>query len=588
MKIISMSLIVDNSIKVIKRFPLLILIAFLGSIAFSMTVQMHPKDTSLELFNKIGLMCLIGVFISGALYLFTERKNFSTIKKHLFVGLITVPILILYFYNFSLATEDGIRLVFLIFTTILIITLSYPYGASTQNDFWHFNKVLFLRVLVSGLFTFALFLGLSLALLAVDKLFGVEISGKAYQHLFIWLIGIFSIFFFLAGVPADLGTFSGKKDYPKSLKIFTQYILIPIAFIYMVILYVYAITILFKWELPRGMVTSLTLTFSAIGILSVLFVFPLIESSSNRWMKLFRNWFYRLIFPLLFLMGFAIYQRVSDYGITIDRYLSIVATLWLFCMALYFTFSGKKNIKIIPVSLIIVGFLISFGPQSAFNISENSQLNRLNNYIAKYGLLKKENINKTVIVSEKDLYSIESIIEYLINFHKSEKLFVILHRRTNLAIDSVRKKGSYSAFKLMKLKNTEKKNDYYGFYDVQNESTCRPFSITDYDYFCVYEFFENSIPAYGELSTSEFYTKIDVKKPALYFILKTGSLDTLQINFSELVGIAKKKEKFNFEDIQSFSAENNVVKIKFIPISCGGNSKRIDQLKGYIFYSIKK
>ncbi len=442
MKMLSISLILDNSIKVMKRFPLLILIAFLGSIAFSMTVQMHPKDTSLELFNKIGLMCLIAVFITGALYLFTERKNFSTLKKHLFVFLITVPILIVYYFNFSLESEDSIRLVILIFTTILIITLSYPYGSSTQNDFWFFNKVLFLRVLVSGLFTFILYGGLSLALLAVDKLFGVEISGKVYQHLLIWLMGIFSIFFFLAGVPADLDAFSEKKDYPKSLKIFTQFVLIPLAFLYMLILYVYAITILFKWELPRGMVTSLTLTYSAIGILSVLFVFPLIGTSSNRWMKLFQNWFYRLIFPLLFLMGFAIYQRVSDYGITIDRYLSIVATLWLFCMALYFTFSGKKNIKIIPVSLIIIGFLISFGPQSAFTVSENSQFNRFNKFIKRYHLLDKENLNKTVFVKEKEYHNITSIVDYLIDFHQSDRVYEVLHLKSNIAVDSIKKMTS--------------------------------------------------------------------------------------------------------------------------------------------------
>ena len=573
----------DNIILVFKRFPLLILIALIGTIAFSIVVQIEPQDT---LFSRIGLICLIGIFISGALYLLTERNNFSVIKKHLFVTLIAVPLLILYFYNFSLETEDGIRLVFLTISTILIITLSFPYGVSTQNDFWHFNKVLFLRVLVSGLFTFTLYIGLSLALVAIDKLFGAEISGKAYQHLIIWLLGIFSIFVFLAGVPDDLNAFSGKKDYPKSLKIFTQYILIPIAFLYMLILYVYAITILFKWELPRGMVTGLTLAYSAIGILSVLFVFPLIKSGSNRWIKLFQAWFYRLIFPLLILMGIAIYQRICDYGITIDRYLSIVATLWLFCMALYFTFSGKKNIKIISISLIIVGFLISFGPQSAFTVSENSQMTRLNKFIAKYHLLDKENLKKRITVKEKEYYNITSISSYLLDFHKTERLYKILNMKSNISIDSIKKMSAWEAGKLLKI---EIKSDVYScYYDEKIKNNYKPFNISGYDNFFEYDFDEDTTFARGEMFADEFYTKMDVKKPAINFILKTGNKDTLQLDLSKLVIIAKRKEKFNLQDLQNYAAENNAIKVKFIPTICNGNSKRIDRLNGYIFYSIKK
>lgn len=576
-------MLVDSVINVIKRFPLLILIALVGTIAFSLNIHLEPKDTLLV---RIGLICSIGVFMSGALYLFAERKNFSVLKKQLFVALTTLPILIIYFYNFIPETEDSIRLVFLILTTTLIITLSYPYGSSTQTDFWYFNKVLFLRVLVSGLFTFTLYLGLSLALKSIDKLFGVDISDKAYTQLFAWLLGIFSIFVFLAGVPADLDSFSGKRDYPKSLKIFTQYILIPIAFTYMLILYIYAITILINWELPRGMVTGITLAYSAIGILSVLFVFPLIESGSNRWIKLFQAWFYRLLFPLLFLMGFAIYQRVSDYGITIDRYLSIVATLWLFCMALYFTFSSKKNIKIIPISLVFVGLLISFGPQSAFTVSENSQMKRLDKLISQYHLLDKENLKKVVIVKETDYHNISSISDYLLEFHNTDRVYEILNRKSNISIDSIKKMSSWETGKLF---NIDFKNDYFScYYDELIKINYKPFEISGYDNFFEYHYDDDTTYARGEMFADEFYTKIDVKKQILNFVLKIGSIDTLQLDLSKIVSIAKQKDKFDFGDMQNYTAENNTLKVKFIPTACDGNSKGIKYLAGYILYSVKK
>ncbi len=92
----------------------------------------------------------------------------------------------------------------------------------------------------------------------------------------------------------------------------------------------------------------------------------------------------------------------------------------------------------------------------------------------------------------------------------------------------------------------------------------------------------------GEIQTNEFYTKIDVKKPALNFILKIGNKDTLQLDLSKIVSDAKQKDKFDFEDLQNHTVENNTLKIKFIPTACNGNSKRIEYLNGYVFYSVKK
>ena len=47
------------------------------------------------------------------------------------------------------------------------------------------------------------------------------------MRLWIVIAGVFETWFFLAGVPKNLEELDESDDYPKGLKIFTQYVLLP-------------------------------------------------------------------------------------------------------------------------------------------------------------------------------------------------------------------------------------------------------------------------------------------------------------------------------------------------------------------------
>src|SRR5690606_3026557 len=87
--------------------------------------------------------------------------------------------------------------------------------------------------------------------------------------------------------------------------------------------------------------------------------------------------FYLTMIPLIILLGFAIYKRVSDYGVTEERYILIILGVWLTGVSIYFLVFRKDNIKIIPVSLFICVLLGTYGPQGAASVSRQSQLRRL-------------------------------------------------------------------------------------------------------------------------------------------------------------------------------------------------------------------
>ncbi|MNS64724.1 hypothetical protein D3C72_978620 [compost metagenome] len=268
------------------------------------------------------------------------------------------------------------------------------------------------------------------------------------------------MWFFLSGLPDDYQELEDNTHYPESVKVFTQYVLLPLVTIYLVILYAYLIKIIYQWELPKGWVAYLVIGFSVAGILALLFVWPIREKEGNTWIKSYAKWFYLAIYPLIILLGVAIYQRVRQYGITENRYFIIALALWLFSVATYFLFSRSKNIKLIPVSLCLLALFCSFGPWGAFAISENSQLARLKKILIKNAVLVNNKITKNhKELSLKDRREVTETLRYL-NTNHGLKSIQSWFGKTDFSFDEIRK-YDYRLGEVMTLMNIEMASDYY-------------------------------------------------------------------------------------------------------------------------------
>jgi hypothetical protein len=268
------------------------------------------------------------------------------------------------------------------------------------------------------LYSQVLFAGLAIALAAVDHLFGVEIDGDVYLELYCVIAGLINTWVFLAGVPADLEAENRADDYPAGLKVFTQYILLPLVALYFLILIAYEAKILATWNWPKGWVSELVLWYSVVGILSLLLLYPLQKSTENRWITAFGRWFFRALIPLVVMLFLAIYQRISEYGITVNRYLVLGMAVGLAVVVLYFVFSRAGDIRIIPVVVCALAFLSAFGPQSAFSLSQWSQRNRLEAYMVKHSILEGQTVRKAPgEIPWEDRREMSSIVSYLCEWH---------------------------------------------------------------------------------------------------------------------------------------------------------------------------
>ncbi|MCX6156872.1 MAG: DUF4153 domain-containing protein [Ignavibacteriota bacterium] len=426
MKLPSITNLVQQAKLTFLRFPFVILTSILGAFLMMRVIGFSHEYAELhaQTMYNIVMMCSLGLplFLSFALY--SESKGFSRVKGYL---LQIVPLILLILFYFSLSKEMDVydlgRYFLFLIAFHLLVSFS-PYllsGEKSQLDFWDFNQKTFQRFILSALYSGVLYAGLAVALLSFDKLFEMHIDGKRYAQLFFFIAGVFNTWFFCSGVSEFKET--GEFKFPKGLKIFTQYVLLPIVVIYVVILYLYLFKIIFQWNLPSGWVSYLVIGFSTAGIFSLLLIFPLVDSKEIKWVRIFSRVFFVSLIPQIVLLYLAIFKRTSEYGMTEKRYYVIVLAGWLTITTLYYVVSNFRNIKFIPVTLFLIAVLTSYGPWSSFTLSLNSQLNRLEEILRKNTIL----VDGKIVPAKSDVNieeatDVRSILQFLVERKKVNKI----------------------------------------------------------------------------------------------------------------------------------------------------------------------
>jgi len=403
----SLQNVLNATLNTILRFPLEIITAISGTIFAIILNELEYQDPNKELYQKALMsssLCLV-LFLSVSLFFIAAKKN--TILRFV-TSIVLGALIVLFVFGFHQRITEIEMQQFLVLNIALHLLVSFAGflpRTYNQDEFWEFNKQLFLRILTSGLYSIVLYCGLALAILAIDKLFKVKFYNDIYLHIFFVIAGIFNTIFFLNGVPETNNSQNPLVlKYPKGLKNFTQYVLLPLISLYLVILICYEAKILITLSLPVGWVSYLVLVFAIFGILSFLLIHPIATETANLWMRTFSRWFYFLLIPLLGLLFWAILYRINLYGFTHERYYVILLSIWLSIVVGYFLIQKNPKIKFIPISMCLAGLFSIVGPQSANSISKYSQLSRFEFY------MEKSN-QKLTFEQEQDLSSIVSFLE---------------------------------------------------------------------------------------------------------------------------------------------------------------------------------
>ncbi|ANQ50883.2 DUF4153 domain-containing protein [Flammeovirga sp. MY04] len=419
MKSLSIQQLSDGLYKGISRFPLAILsaIQFTFLVIYGIETDIDPGIWYLR--GVHGAQLGIPLFI--ALTFFAESKNYNPIKKIgvkfggialLLLYLLTLPET-LTFINFS-------RFVLLTLFAHLLVFIAPSLHKGYELHFWVLAKEIILTFIECVFYAFVIGFGIFVAISAVHFLFDININNKRYAEVMSFCLIFLTTIFFAGRMQGVNSKQNMVFDYPEILKNFTQFILIPLVLLYLIILYIYGGQILMNQDWPKGWVSYLSIGFSVLGIVSIILIYPVRNDENNKWIPLFNKGFLYTLFPIIFLFCAAIWRRISEYGITENRYYLIALGVWLFFISVYTLIKRDHFIKMIPMSLSVVCILSAFGPLSAFNVSKNSQLERLNDYATSNNWLDEDgywdtsNEKKT---PKEDVDQSRSIIKYLIKNH---------------------------------------------------------------------------------------------------------------------------------------------------------------------------
>ena len=427
------------------RFPLVIVNAVIGTVCALILIEFEGTPGPTILFPML-FGTLFGLPLLTGLALLTERWKWRT-SMSIAVHSAGVAAIILYAVSVPMDLTDApafnVLRMLLFSAGALLFGISVPFLKDRNDDaLWNFCSAFVIRIITSGLFAVVLWGGIAIALAALNNLFGLEFPEKRYGELWVFIVGVFSVWFFLAGLPVQ-AELDEPQEYPKGLRIFSQYIVIPLLFTYFIILYLYLGKILIAWAWPHGWVSRLILGFVATGIAAMLMVYPIKQRPEHSWLQTASRWFMFAIIPLAVMLSLAVGQRVTDYGITEGRYLGFAVVIWMLLFAAYFIFSRRKSILFIPLTLGAAVWMISIGPWGMFAVSEASQVGRLKALLTEQNILVDGTVrSEHGPVNSEAAREINALISYLSEYHGFAAIQPWF--RENLLKDST---GTGTAFK---------------------------------------------------------------------------------------------------------------------------------------------
>ncbi|MBO7467396.1 MAG: DUF4153 domain-containing protein [Bacteroidaceae bacterium] len=392
----------DTMQNVWRRFPLTVVYLLLLTVGCILFVWEKIPDK----WNSITLAILFNLFLGLILTSTTTLWGEEVKKKslRLWVTVVGNLLLVLNAVFVSKHINNEPSAAFFItqasITTALAVAFFHLPFFREKDDLplWNFTWRTFLWFCISFLTGGILAGGLILLMNSLETLFGIKVEDPWYFTIGILSMLTVPVLLFLARIPEGEDKRSDVAVISKFLLFVIRYLFVPLLILYLIVLYVYGLRILVRWELPNGGVAWLVSALMIGCVIVELCLYPLMRSegvgeseklslsSDSRQRKSkgqagnpsgegkpFEKWIVRwlpvLILPLLMLMTIGTARRLSDYGVTPPRLYLLMFNLWCYAVCLGLFFGRAKRIRWIMTSFAAVFFLTSVLPVNLTTVS---------------------------------------------------------------------------------------------------------------------------------------------------------------------------------------------------------------------------
>lgn len=539
----------------ITRFPLTFACVIAVAVLFVLAIH---TDTD-NIYMKWIMAGVVSAFGTLAIYLFAEfrlKKLLTSVINTVFIGLI-----FRLFSTFSNNISDANATQFVILTVSFFLAMFFVGYISEKNSlrWWNNLQDTLFHLVISAFFAGVLMAGLGLAIVSLDKLFGLKIDDEVYAYLAVFCFVLFMPSYFLSQLSEKTASDeSFSISYPVIFKILGLYILLPILAIYTLILYGYLFKIIASWELPNGWVSWLVSILGFVGSLTMVILHPLNLKGENKIIRFFSRFFPLIFFPLLVLMLVGIVRRFSDYGITINRLLVLILNIWFFGISIYLFISRSRQPKWILISFATIALLSAVGPWSVINLTEKSLKNELSQLLSDANWTNSDASQIKTLDTAKQI-RLSDVAYYLQRTYGIESIRPMFSSLgENATVENM----------LNKLEITDPQIVQNNYFTVNMPQASFDFDVTDY---------KKAIYLLNNYDKNEFY-----KSDSVIITLENGNIKLVQNNIETKITLDPIIDKAlpmkgNSLDAKDFTIENSDYKL--IIFNLDGQRKAENQVQ---------
>lgn len=350
----------------LERFP--VPAAFVTALAGYSIFNILAEITPDRLTGAIYYFLSVGFVLSLTLALWSEEQERMKKVRDIYIMsyiILTADACYLYHINFGTGGQ-GYETFLMHASALLALALTVfflPFRRErTDIPSWNFTLRVFASAVVCVLIGLLLWGGLSQLLASLNWLFHIELGWKWYCITCVLLGCYLPALLFLGRIPGGAEKHDREPLRSGFLAGVVRYLFLPLEALYIAVLYVYALQILVRWELPYGQVSWLIIA-SMVGLVGIEFgLYPTRHADNRRFDHAVARLLPLILMPLLLLMTVGIVRRFSDYGITIARLYLATLNVWFYAVCLGLFLSRARRIHWIAISFAAFFLLTSALP----------------------------------------------------------------------------------------------------------------------------------------------------------------------------------------------------------------------------------
>ena len=260
---------------------------------------------------------------------------------------------------------------------------------------WYAGQRVILAAVLSGALATLLGAGITVALYALDEVLGVPVASEALAQVWIITHALVWPFTFLAAANQAIPEEDHERDpvperTPRWIGVTVGWALIPLALLYLAILYAYIVQTVLGLGTDWGSMAALNAAYLAFGVGAHMAALPL-AVDGNRLARLYRRIFpWSIPLPLAALC-WALWVRLWDYGMTEPRAFLTIVVMWLTLLVVVWAVKGARAGPATPVGLLgILLALSGSGPWGAPELSFISQERALRGLLMEHDMITED------------------------------------------------------------------------------------------------------------------------------------------------------------------------------------------------------